>query len=175
VVDGAFSVCGSDLPSPDDTLWFSVSSGAEADIALELTKHECAFPIEGAPPQIEQAAPNPCHGRMHWELSPILGLVWPGERYEEVKRIGREAVVEWAERRSQEATAASRHSPRLSLGTIPKRGLGGPNFGVLALMWSLRLVEGLVLWLGKHQRKAALGLLMLLLVSRRRRQMGLAP
>ena len=134
VVDGAFSVTGDDLPDPNDTLWVGVSATEQADIYLDMTRKECAFPLEG-------------------------------ERYEDVKRLGREAVLSWAR---QTGSLAPHNLAKIP--TIPKRGLGAPNWPLLAAIWILRLFERLVLWMARHRHVslAALGAAMAAIAARQR-------
>ena len=144
VVDGAFSLAGDGLPEPSDTLWFSVSDSEVADIALPLSKEECAFPFEG-------------------------------ERYDEVKRIGREAVARWIQQRSEEAAGRQqRGGPkrgtggggrRATLATIPKRGLGAPNWLILVPLWAMRAVEWISLRLLKALCRVRWPVAWLLLLS----------
>ena len=150
VVDGAYAMAGSSFPFPRDTLSVYVAPGPAVDVACDPA-----------------LSPKEC-------LYPFTGA-----RFHEVRRLGYEAMLRWAEgaiaqSTEQQSSAAAgggvlcvasaeegktAAAATTALATIPKVGPNGeqlwaPDWPMLYAFWPLRMAEELVWWIQAGRQKA---------------------
>lgn len=96
VLDGAYSMAGTDFPEGDNTLFIGIDPNAE--ITRTFTNRQMLFPLIG-------------------------------EEYEDIARSGYDAMMKWD-------------------GTMKKKiGKRFPNYPALTLLWSVRIIELILLFI----------------------------